>query len=149
MFFNLDTEKCEDIKLHFDHNSNLEDTISEFCFGISAFYMDFCMRLGLDQEQARGLLEVCQSCMTRDVEDMLSRGLLVEEDEDDKAEGVSADEIDELERGMTAAGFSEEEISSIVGLVQNAGSMEAALRILKGIGVEADIDLSDFEDVES
>lgn len=139
MVFNLDTEKCEDIKLHFDHNSNLEDTISEFCFGISAFYMDFCMRLGLDQEQARGLLEVCQSCMTRDVEDMLSRGLLDGEDEDDTV-GVSDEELDELEQAMSAAGFSEEEIDSIVALVQDAGSMEAALGILKGIGEEAGVD---------
>ena len=41
---------------------------------------------------------------------------------------------------------STEEIGNIVGLVQDAGSMEAALNILKGIAEAAGIDLSAFED---
>lgn len=69
MKFNLNTDKCEDIKLSFDRDANLEEIILDFCFGISALYTDFCMQLGLDQDQARSLLEVCQSCMTRNVEE--------------------------------------------------------------------------------
>ena len=146
MKFTFDTEKMEDMNLRFDREANLEDNILDLCFGMGALYIDFCMQLGLDAEDATNLLEVYQSCMARNVEDMLSKGLLDSEDEDDESDGVSDEEIDELERGMTAAGFSEEEISNIVDLVQDAGSMEAALGILKGIGENAGIDLSDFED---
>lgn len=149
MEFRFDTEKCEDIQLHFDGEADLEQNILDFCFGISALYMDFCMQLGLDAEDATSLLKVCQSCMTRNLEEFISNGMLDSDDEDDEVESVSDEEIDELEQGMRAAGFSDEEICSIVGLVRDAGSMEAALVILKGIGEDAGVDWADFEDDES
>ena len=141
MKFYLNTDKCEDIKLSFNRNADLEENILDFCFGISALYTDFCMQLGLDQDQARSLLEVCQSCMTRNVEELLAKGLLDDEEDDD---GVSDEELDELEHAMRAAGFSTEEISNIVDLVQDAGSMEAALGILKGIGKKAGVDWAEL-----
>lgn len=147
MLFHLDTENCENIRLRFNPNGNLEENILEFCFGMSALYTDFCMQIGLDQDQSRSLLDVVQSCMTRDVEEILSHGLLdSDDDEDDGTDGVSDDEIDELGQAMTDAGFSNEEIQNIINLVKNAGSMDAALKILKGIGENAGIDWSDFED---
>lgn len=147
MLFHLDTENCENIRLRFNPNGNLEENILEFCFGMSALYTDFCMQIGLDQDQSRSLLDVVQSCMTRDVEEILSHGLLdSDEDEDDGTDGVSDDEIDELGQAMTDAGFSNEEIQNIINLVKDAGSMDAALKILKGIGENAGIDWSDFED---
>lgn len=147
MLFHLDTENCENIRLRFNPNGNLEENILEFCFGMSALYTDFCMQIGLDQDQSRSLLDVVQSCMTRDVEEILSHGLLdSDDDEDDGTDGVSDDEIDELGQAMTDAGFSNEEIQNIINLVKDAGSMDAALKILKGIGENAGIDWSDFED---
>lgn len=147
MLFHLDTENCENIRLRFNPNGNLEENILEFCFGMSALYTDFCMQIGLDQDQSRSLLDVVQSCMTRDVEEILSHGLLdSDDDEDDGTDGVSDDEIDELGQAMTDAGFSNEEIHNIINLVKDAGSMDAALKILKGIGENAGIDWSDFED---
>lgn len=147
MLFHLDTENCENIRLRFNPNGNLEENILEFCFGMSALYTDFCMQIGLDQDQSRSLLDVVQSCMTRDVEEILSHGLLdSDDDEDDGTDGVSDDEIDELGQAMTDAGFSNEEIQNVINLVKDAGSMDAALKILKGIGENAGIDWSDFED---
>lgn len=145
MKFHFDTEKCEDIQLHFDREADLEENILDFSFGIAALYTDFCIQLGLDAEDATSLLKVCKSCMTRNLEEFISNGMLDPDDEDDEVESVSDEEIDELERGMRAAGFSDEEIRNIVDLVQDAGSMEAALKILKGIAEDAGIDLSDFE----
>ena len=141
MKFHFDTEKCEDIQLRFDRETDLEDNILDFCFGITALYTDFCMQLGLDAEDATSLLKVCQSCMTRNLEEFISNGML---DPDDEVESVSDEEIDELEQSMRAAGFSDEEISKIAGLVQDAGSMEATLGILKGIGEDAGIDWSEL-----
>ena len=69
-----------------------------------------------------------------------------DDDEDDGTDGVSDDEIDELGQAMTDAGFSNEEIQNVINLVKDAGSMDAALKILKGIGENAGIDWSDFED---
>lgn len=147
MLFHLDTENCENIRLRFNPNGNLEENILEFCFGMSALYTDFCMQIGLDQDQSRSLLDVVQSCMTRDVEEILSHGLLdSDDDEDDGTDGVSDDEIDELGQAMTDAGFSNVEIQNIINLVKDAGSVDAALKILKGIGENAGIDWSDFED---
>ena len=146
MKFTFDTEKLEDINLQIEQEADLEENILDLCFGMSAIFVDFCMQLGLDQEQTRSLLDVCQSCMTRNVDDMLSKGLLEADDEDAESDGVSDEELDELERGMIDAGFSEEEISSIAAMVQEAGSMEAALDILKGIAEDAGIDLPDLED---
>lgn len=147
MLFHLDTENCENIRLRFNPTGNLEENILEFCFGMSALYTDFCMQIGLDQDQSRSLLDVVQSCMTRDVEEILSHELLdSDDDEDDGTDGVSDDEIDELGQAMTDAGFSNEEIQNIINLVKDAGSMDAALKILKGIGENAGIDWSDFED---
>ena len=144
MKFRFDTEKCEDIQLRFDREADLEQNILDFCFGISALYTDFCMQLGLDAEHATSLLDVCQSCTTRNVEEFISNGMLDPDGEDDDTEGVSDDELAELEQGMRAAGFSDAEISSIAALVKDAGSMDAALGILKGIGEEAGIDWSEF-----
>lgn len=141
MKFNLDTDKCEDIKLSFDQYADFEENIMDFCFGISALYTDFCMQLGLDQDQARSLLEVCQSCMTRNVEELLAKGLLDDEDDDD---GVSEEELDELEHAMRAAGFSTEETSNIVALFKDVGSIDAALGVLKGIGEDAGVDWAEL-----
>lgn len=66
----------------------------------------------------------------------------MDDEEDD--DGVSDEELDELEHAMRAAGFSTEEISNIVDLVQDAGSMEAALGILKGIGKKAGVDWAEL-----
>lgn len=140
MIFNLDTERCEDIKLIFNRKADLEENILDFSFGIAALYTDFCMQLGLDAEDATSILKVCQSCMTNNLEKFISNGILDPDDEDDETEGVSDEEINELEQGMRAAGFSDEEISNIVDLVRDAGSMDAALGILKGIGEDAGID---------
>lgn len=148
MKFHLDTDKCEDIQLSFNREAELEQTILDFCFGITALYTDFCMQLGLDAEKATSLLGVCQSCMTRNLEEFISNGMLDQDDEDDKTESLSDEEIGELEQGMRAAGFSEEEIRSIVGLVQDVGSMDAALEVLKDCAEEAGIDQTDFEDNE-
>lgn len=149
MQFHFDTEKCEDIQLHFDREADLEENILNFCFGITALYTDFCMQLGLDADDATSLLKVCQSCMGKNLEEFISNGMLDPDDEDDEAECVSDEEIDELEQGMRAAGFSDEEISNIVDLVQDAGSMEAALNVLKGVAEDAGIDLPDFEDMQT
>ena len=148
MKFHFDTEKCEDIQLCFDREGDLEENILDFSFGITALYTDFCMQLGLDAEDATSLLKVCQSCMTRNLEEFISNGMLDPDDEDDEVVSVSDEEIDELEQGMRAAGFSDEEISNIVDLVQDAGSMEAALNILKGIGEDAGVDWSEFENTQ-
>ena len=145
MKFQFDTEKCEDIQLRFDREADLEANILDFCFGITALYTDFCMQLGLDADDATSLLNVCQSCMGKNLEEFISNGILDPDDEDDEAECVSDEEIDELTQGMRAAGFSDEEISNIVDLVQDAGSMEAALNILKGIAEDAGIDLPNFK----
>lgn len=120
MKFQFDTEKCEDIQLHFDREADLEENILDFCFGISALYTDFCMQLGLDADDATSLLKVCHSCMTRNLEEFISNGMLDSDNEDDE---VSDEEIDDLKSGMTAAGFSEAEICNIVDLVQDAGSV--------------------------
>lgn len=142
MLIHLDTENCENIKLCFNRDGDLEENILDFCFGMSALYTDFCTQLGLDQDQSRSLLDVCQSCMTRNVEEILSQGLLDSNDkEDDEIAGISDDEIDELEQAMTAAGFSAEEIKNIITLVKDAGSMDAALDIMKAIGENARIKL--------
>lgn len=146
MKFHFDTEKCEDIQLRFDEGADIEEIILDFSFGITALYTDFCMQLGLDAEDATSLFKVCQSCMTRNLEEFISKGML--DPDDDDAKSVSDEEIDELEQGMRAAGFSDEEISSIVGLVRDAGSMEAALDILKGIGEKFGVDLSESEDTQ-
>lgn len=148
MKFHLDTDKCEDIQLRFNREDNMESNILDFCFGITALYTDFCMQLGLDAEKATSLLGVCQSCMTRNLEEFISNGVLDPDDEDDEAECVPDEEIGELEQGMRAAGFSEEDIHSIVGLVQDVGSMDAALEVLKDRAEEAGIDWTDFEDNE-
>lgn len=148
MKFHFDTEKCEDIQLHFDREADLEENILDFSFGITALYTDFCMQLGLDADDATSLLKVCQSCMGKNLEEFISKGILDPDDEDDETESVSDEEIDELEQGMRAAGFSDDEICSIVGLVRDAGSMEAALGILKGIGEDAGVDWSEFENTQ-
>ena len=149
MKFHFDTEKSEDIQLHFDREADLEENILDFCFGITALYTGFCMQLGLDADDATSLLKVCQSCMGKNLEEFISNGMLDPDDEDDEAECVSDEEIDELTQGMRAAGFSDEEISNIVDLVQDAGSMEAALNVLKGIAEDAGIYLPDFEDMQT
>ena len=140
MKFYFDTEKSEVIQLHFDKEAGLEENYMDFCFGITAFFTDFCMQLGLDAKDATSLLGVCQSRMTQFLEDFISEGMLDQDVEEEKAEGVSADELDELEQDMRDAGFSDEEISNIIAFVQDAGSMDAALEALRGIGEEAGID---------
>lgn len=143
MKFRFDTEKCEDIQLYFDREADLEENILDFSFGIAALYTDFCMQLYLDAEDATSLLEVCQSCMTRNLEELISNCMLNPDDEDDETESVTDEEIEELEEGMRATGFSDEEINNIIDLVQDAGSMDAALNILKSIGEDAGIDWSE------
>lgn len=76
MKFSLDTEICGDINLQLDTDADLQKTIADFAFGLSAFYADFAMQLSLNEEQTMSLLEVVQSCITTNVDAFISEGLL-------------------------------------------------------------------------
>lgn len=130
--------------LTFNPDEDPQKSIYDLCYGLSVMYTEFCVQLGLDEEDARNLLFVCQSFMTKNVEEYISNGILEQDAESDEADGVSDEDLDALKKSMTAAGFSEEEVQNITALVQDAGSMGAALGILKGIGEEAGIDWSEF-----
>lgn len=144
MKFYFDTGKNEDLLLTFNPDDDPQKSIYDLCYGLSVMYTEFCVQLGLDEEDARNLLSVCQSFMTKNVEEYISNGILEQDDESDEADGVSDEDLDALKKSMTAAGFSEEEIQNITALVKDAG-IDGALDVLRGIGREVCDDWTEFE----
>lgn len=89
MKFNLDTNDYETLKLVFDeseYNQDLAITITEFCYAMAAFYLDFALKLELDADKALSLKEVCLNSISGFVDDLVSRGLLVTGLEEDESE---------------------------------------------------------------
>ena len=94
--------------------------------------------LNCDTEQAKGLKDVCLSCIERDIDSILDEGVL--EDDGDDEEVIDAEEIDELKNRLTDAGFDNKEIQNILALVENSGGIENANAFLKSIGDAAGVD---------
>lgn len=145
MKFYFDTEKNENLLLTFNPNDDPKESIYDLCYGLSVMYTEFCVRLGLDEEDARNLLSVCQSFMTKNVEEYISNGILNPDDESDEADGVSDEDLDALKKSMVAAGFSDEEVQNITELVKDVG-IDGALEVLRDIGREVCDDWDEFEE---
>lgn len=144
MRFSLDSDNYEDIHIEIteeEREGELQDVIQEFCFGMASFFVDFALKLNCDTEQAKGLQDVCMSCINRNIEHILDNRVL--DPDDDSDDDVSEDELDELLEALYAANFSEEEIDSIIELVKSSGSITAATDYLKMIGEEHGIDWND------
>ena len=147
MRFSLDSENYEDIHIEItdkEQKGELQDVIQEFCFGMASFFVDFASQLNCDTEKARGLKDVCISCINRNIEHILDNGIL--EDDDNSDDDLSEDDLDELLEGLRAADFSEEEIDSVIELVKSFGSIEAATDYLKTIGEDHGIDWNSIEE---
>ena len=132
MKFSLDTDHYEDLRLLFsesDYNKDVSDVIEEFCFAMASFFVDLSMKLNCDVNQAASLKGVCLPCIGGNIDLMLKRGVLKSADD----EPVSEAELDALMQGMKANGFSREEIETVVRLVKDRGSLEAAKEYLKRI----------------
>jgi len=86
MIFQLDTDHYDEIKLTFsenEHENGLPKMIEEFCYGVSAFFVDFAMKLECDTKDAASLKEICLSCIANDIDVILEHGIL-EPAEDEK-----------------------------------------------------------------
>ena len=89
-------------------------------------------------KQAKGLKEVCLSCIERNIDYMLEEGVLEKATPDD--DGAFNQQIEELEDKMVASGFSQEEIENILEFVKSSGSMQAAIDSLMQLGENNGID---------
>lgn len=141
MIIKLDTNNYEGIILTItdeERENGTVDLIQEFCYAMAALFTDFSMKLNCDTEQAKGLKDVCLSCIERDIDSILDEGVL--EDDDDDEEVIDAEEIDELKDRLTDADFDNEEIQNIIALVENSGGIENANAFLKSIGDAAGVD---------
>lgn len=139
MKFNLDTNNYENIQLTFTENDCEQDLsilIQEFCYAISSFFVDFAMKLDCNTEKAKGLSEVFLDCTKRNINLMLDQGVL----ERQWAE-ISEEELKELEDKLKNSGFADDEITNIIHLVNDLGSVEAANEYLMKIADEAGIDI--------
>ena len=141
MIIKLDTNNYEGISLAItdeERENGTVDLIQEFCYAMAALFTDFSMELSCDIEQAKGLKDVCLSCIERDIDSILDEGVL--EDGDDDEDIIDAEEINELKDRLTDSGFDNEEIQNIISLVENFGGIENASAFLKSIGDAAGID---------
>ena len=141
MIIKLDTNDYEGISLTItdeERENGTVDLIQEFCYAMAALFTDFSMKLNCDTEQAKGLKDVCLSCIERNIDSILDEGVL--EYDDDEEEVIDAEEIDELKDRLTEAGFDNEEIQNIIALVENSGGIENATDFLKSIGDAAGVD---------
>lgn len=148
MIFNLDTNNYEDIHLDITEEitqGDIPNLITEFCYGIASFFMDLASQLDCDTEQARGLKKVCLDCINNNIDCILDSNIL--EDDSEGSGAISQEEKDELVDCLVEANFSEDEIHSILDLVQSQGSVENATDYLKQIAKENNTDLdSDYEE---
>ena len=146
MIFKLNTNNDEDMCLDISderETGDLQNAIGEFCGGIASFFTEFAIQLNCKRmEQARALEEVCLSCIKDNIDGILDEVFCDEDYEEDN--GLTQDELEDLAARLKESGFSEDEISSIVKLVQSVGSIEDANEYLKGIAEQKNIDL-DFE----
>lgn len=137
MKFSLNTENCEEIKLDMASSeiNEVRNAIEEFCFGIASFFIDFMHQVGCKtEEQAKGLQEVCVSCIKRNVEIMIKEGLLsINEDLNREKE--------ELVRQMKKHGYSDEEIENMTQLLIECGSIEKLNEELINLGEENELDI--------
>lgn len=132
MIFNLDTNNYEDIHLDITEEKkqgDIPNVIMEFSYSVASFFTDLASQLDCNTEQARGLQEVCLSCINKNIDMILDSGILEEDLEE--SDVISQEEKDELVNRLTESGFSEDEIHSIIDLVQSEGSFENATEYLK------------------
>ena len=148
MIFKLNTNDDEDMCLDLSEEretGDLQNAIGEFCGGIASFFTEFAIQLNCKRaEQARALEEVCLSCIKDNIDDILNEVFYEEDNEED--DGVTQDEIEDLTSRLSEAGFSEDEISSVVRLVQSAGSIEAANDYVKDIFEQYAIDTDSVDE---
>ena len=112
MKFNLDTEKMN-ISLSFNEDATgdeLIDVVQDFCFGMASFFIDFAMKLNYTSEDVADLKDVCISCINRNIDVMVEKGVLDDEEEDYDEDN----DLDELIDKMNESGFSADEIDNII-----------------------------------
>ena len=141
MIIKLDTNNYEGISLAItdeERENGTVDLIQEFCYAMAALFTDFSMKLDCDTEQAKGLKDVCLSCVERNIDAILDQGVLRDDigDEDE----IDTEEINELKDQLTEAGFDDNEVQNIITLVENSGGIENANDFLKSIVDAAGID---------
>ena len=132
MIFELDTTKYESIKLVItdeDKKDGLQSVIGELCFALAGFFVDFASKLDLDKEQTISLKDVCISCISNNIDEILGQGILEEEED-----FVDEEELESLRQQLSDTDhYSEEEIADIVELVKSCGSIDSANEYLKDI----------------
>ena len=138
MIFHLDTDNYKDIRLSFSekelNSEEFSNTIMEFCYALSSFYVNFCLKNELDTERAESLKPIVVKTVEKYIDQMLKKGIL-EPDDMDELE----DELDELEEKLRENGFSDSEIDNIIELVRESGGTSEALQdLLSGFGVSED-----------
>lgn len=141
MIFSLDTNDYENIKITLtdnDYEQDLPVLIEDFCYAMASFFVDFSLKLNCDTKQAEGLKEVILDCTGRNIEFLLKEGVL-----DNPIEEELEENINELINELEKSGFSEAEISNIIQMVNDCGSIESAGEYLKQIASEAGIDIDD------
>ena len=131
MKFSLDTDRYDKMKLTLTKNdceNDLTEVITDFCYGIASFFVDFAMKLECNTSQAEGLKAVCLSCIEKNIDIILEEGALEPEKEE-----KSEKELAELKSPLITEGFSEQEIYSIIQLVKDCGNLTAATKLLKSV----------------
>lgn len=147
MIFNLDTNNYEDIHLDITEEKkrgDIQNVILEFSYSVASFFTDLASQLDYNTEQARGLQKVCLSCIKKNIDIILDSRIL--EEDLKESDVISQEEKDELVNRLKESGFSEDEIHSILDLVQSEGSFENATEYLKQMAKEYNIDLDSDEE---
>jgi len=127
MIFSLDTDDYEAIKIDIteeDEEKELGEIVSEFCYAMASFFIDFSTKLNAkNKEQIDVLKDVCSSCIDNYIDIIANEVFNNPTTPGD--EGMS-----DLLRKLQDANLSKEEIENILNLVKNCGSIEEATEYL-------------------
>lgn len=89
MLFNLDTDDYEAIKIDItekDEEKELGEIVSEFCYAIASFFIDFSTKLNAkNKEQIDVLKDVCSSCIDNYIDIIANEVLVIRRHQETKA----------------------------------------------------------------
>ena len=132
MIFKLNTNIDEDICLDLSEEratGDIESVIGEFCGGIVSFLIDFAFQLNCNNlKQTKVLTDICLSCIKESINEIFEEVFYNEGTEEDNE--TSEEKIDDLTTQLLEVGFTEDEICSVIKMIQ---SMETTNDCIKEI----------------